>query len=349
MAAKKTQKLQDKNSANSEARWQTIFENMKETVMTVNRKCVILSINHVLQGFTLEDVLGQSLFNFVTPDKADYIKSNVERMLKTSVSFEVEDYIQGRDGSDVWYYSVYNPVVGKDGKINEFIIIARDITLMKRVEHNVLNAIIEGQEEERRRVSGELHDGLGQNISAIRMGMLQLQTEVKLLNSANAEKTFANIQRLIGKASDEVKSISRNLAPPSLTDFGLKVVIKDYCLQMSRIYKLKTLVNVKGMEQRLNAGLETAVYRIVQELLNNVIKHAKASEVSISIENMATHLMLVVLDNGKGYNTALRSKGLGLHNINTRVKIHKGEVFVLSKKGKGTLVRVEIPIREGKL
>ena len=258
-------------TANSEARWLSVFENMKDMVMIVDKRYLIQSINRIEHGFSKEQVIGQSIFNFITPDKTDFIKQNIQKLFKTGASFEVENLLHGADGKEAWYYGVYSPIIGANGKIDEFMIITRDVTTIKRAEQIVLNALIEGQEAERKRVSGELHDGLGQNLGALSLNLMHLESDLKKLKSAKAEKTFVNIRHLIGKAGAEVKSITHNLAPPGLEELGLAKAIKDCCRHASVDFGVKINFTTSKFNGILDPSLELSIYRMVQELINNSI------------------------------------------------------------------------------
>jgi len=344
ISAERKSPVQKPDIADADGRWRSIFENMKDTVMTVSRDCKILSCNHYQQGYTEKDVLGNSVFNFVTPAKLDYIKSGIKKLLASGHSFEVEDSIIGPDGSVAWYYSIYSPIKSKSGVINEFMIITRNTTLTKLAENMVLTAMFDGQEAERKRVSGELHDGLGQNIAAIRFNLLQLEEKHRQLNDGKMDKIINNIHHLIVKASDEVRAISRNLAPPRLEEFGLETAVRDFCEEVSSARSVKVSFKATNLSQRLLPALETTVYRITQELVNNVIKHASTDKCLVAIERKGKKLLLTVSDKGKGFNTLKPSKGLGLQNIQSRVKIHAGKVHLISHAGRGTRVIIEFPL-----
>ncbi|HLP53276.1 MAG TPA: PAS domain-containing sensor histidine kinase [Chitinophagales bacterium] len=329
--------------ADSEGRWRSIFENMRDTIMTVNRKAVILSINHVQQGFTKEQVIGSSVYNFVPPDRVPFFKKSIAQLIKTGKPFEVEDYIQGPDGTIAWYYSVYSPILDSAGYVREFMIITRNITTMKKAEHSLLTAMFDGQEAERKRVSRELHDGLGQNISAIRLYLLQLEEQCRKMHNGVVSKVVADMHNLVLKASDEVRAISLNLAPPRLEEFGLIAALEDFCRQVNYTHGLKVKFTPAKLPGRLSPALEMSVYRITQELLTNVIKHAKATRCAVKLAKGDGHVLLIVSDNGKGYNTARRNKGLGLQNIQARVNVHKGYVVVKSVRAKGTTATIGLP------
>ncbi len=327
----------------SESRWLALFEHMKETVMTLNRKSEILSINHVQQGFTRQDVIGKSVYYFVSPDKQAYLKKQLAGLLRNGNSFDFDDRIEGPDGSIAWYYSVYSPIFDDNGKVREYMIITHNITPMKEAQQKMLTAMFEGQEAERKRVSAELHDGLGQNISAIQLSLQQLRDDCKDISNKKLDKTFAFINDMVKKASDEVRAISRNLAPPRLEEFGLTAAIEDFCNQVNSTGKMRVSFECKGLDTRPGHNLEINIYRITQELVNNAGKHSAAKNCRVHLSTTNNAYLLKVSDNGKGFNTTRKTQGLGLQNVSARAKVHKGKVEITSLKGKGTTVLVTIP------
>lgn len=343
--AKKTKATVAANlAANSEGRWISAFENMKDVVMIVDKNLLIQSINRVELGYTKEQVIGVPLMYFIESSKKEFVESRVKELFKTGNSFDIETYIKGPDGKDSWYYGVYSPIFNAKGKVEEFMIITRNITTSKQADKIVLNALIEGQEEERKRVSGELHDGLGQNLSALNLNLMHLEEDLKKLNSAKAEKTFVNIRHLLYKAGSEVKSISHNLAPPMLEKLGLEKALKNFCEDAVFNFNVQVDFASQNLNERLDMELELAVYRIVQELINNSVKYSGAKKINVNIGREDHTLKVLVSDKGKGFDTKKHSNGIGLQNISTRAKLFKGEAFINSKPGKGTEVKVVIPL-----
>lgn len=331
-------------SSTSDGLWRSIFEHMKETVMTVNRRSEIVSINHVQLGYSKEDVIGKNIYMFTSQDKHAVLKKQVAHLLRTGNSFDFEDSINGPDGSTAWFYSVYSPIFDNKGNVCEYMIITHNITHMKDAQHKLLTAMIDGQEAERRRVSAELHDGLGQYISAIQLSLQKLEDECRLLSNEKLKQSYNTITILVSKASDEVSAIARNLAPPRIEEFGLIAAIEDFCEQVKATGRLVLSFKHKGIHTRPVHSLEINLYRITQELVNNVVKHAKATRCSVQLTVTGKQVMLKVTDNGKGFNTARKTTGLGLQSIRARVNVHKGTVQFMSARGKGTTVEVTIPV-----
>ncbi len=203
-------------------------------------------------------------------------------------------------------------------------------TILKEQESVKLRSLIEGQEKERNRLGRELHDGLGGMLTAARLQLEQLSDESNL---GFAKDHYTNLQNLIAKAGKEMRDISHDLAPEGLDKLGLAESIRQFCHRISNPTTQVTC-EIFGEPFSLGSVEDVSVYRIVQELLNNVMKHAAASEAFVSLSFSVLVLTLVVEDNGKGFETATNGKGLS--NIASRVAFLQGEMDVISKPSQGT-------------
>lgn len=204
--------------------------------------------------------------------------------------------------------------------------------------------IIEAEEKERKRIAANLHDGVGQLFSAVRMNLSSLMERVTLTNAnekALAEKTLA----MVDESCREVRSIAHQMMPNILLKTGLASAIKDFVNKIDSQH-LKINMEAYGLEERLDNNVEIVLYRVVQECVNNVIKHAHASRLDINLTREDRDISVTVEDNGIGFNTANKMKfeGIGLKNIITRVKYLKGSVDISSDQNKGTLVAIYIPL-----
>ena len=144
----------------------------------------------------------------------------------------------------------------------------------------------------------------------------------------------------------ELRRVAHNMMPEMLTKFGLDEALKDYCNSVNATKLLAVKYQSMGMDSRLDNTTEIIIYRIVQELLNNILKHAAASEAFVQLIRDNSRLNIVVEDNGKGFDTALleNNKGAGWANIRSRVEYLKGRLDIHSEPGKGTLVNIEFNI-----
>ncbi len=216
-------------------------------------------------------------------------------------------------------------------------------TLEKEKKLLSMSSLLEGQENERIRIAKDLHDGLGGLLTTVKAHFGKIQMEIDKIENLDIYQT-AN--QMIDKAHDEVRRISHNLMPADLRAGGLPVAIRQLVHELKTIHEMKTEFELVGFaHERISEKVEISVYRITQELITNIIKYAKAENVFIQISKFENEIQIVVEDDGLGfdYESALRSNGLGLKSISSRVEQFKGSIDVVSMKDKGTSVTANIP------
>jgi signal transduction histidine kinase len=209
-----------------------------------------------------------------------------------------------------------------------------------------LQSMINGQETERTRIAKDLHDGLGGLFSTVKMYFSTLQhNNPQLGNDELFQKGYA----IIDTASVEVRRIAHNMMPEVLLKLGLVNALKDLCDSITAGKLLSVSLEVHGMNGRFNATTEIMLFRIIQELLNNIIKHARATEVIIQCVRDQSRLSVIVEDNGRGFNTAEAEAGphAGMATVKNRVDYLKGHITVDSQKNVGTTVMMDFLINEG--
>jgi two-component system NarL family sensor kinase len=205
-------------------------------------------------------------------------------------------------------------------------------------------AVLNAEENERKRISGELHDGLGQMFSAVKMNLSALAEDVDFKN-ANGKNMFDKTLDLVDESCKEVRSISHQMAPNVLLKSGLTAAVRDFISKIDA-RKLKINLETFGLQERLDQNIETVLYRVIQETVNNVIKHAGANSLDIQLTKDLDGINAMIEDNGKGFDATQIEKfeGIGLKNIKTRVEYLKGSVDFSSTPGAGTLVAIYIPL-----
>ena len=208
-------------------------------------------------------------------------------------------------------------------------------------------SIIEAQENERRRISRELHDGLGQLLSAAKLNFGM----VDFVNNNNKEKTaeiVKQVDSIISKAIVEARRIAHDLRPTTLDDFGLIPALRILCQEFSKITGIKVKFQVSPSLERIDAKVEIAIYRIIQESFNNISKYAEATEVYLDLYRKEKCVFVRVKDNGKGFDTESVTKskkaggGFGLMNMKERAELIGGKVEIISSPGQGTELLLEI-------
>jgi two-component system, NarL family, sensor kinase len=207
-----------------------------------------------------------------------------------------------------------------------------------------VDSMLKGQEDERSRLAKDLHDGLGGLLSGVKFSLIKMKDNLIITPDTGA--VLERSLDMIDTSIKELRRVAYNMMPEMLTRFGLDEVLKDYCNTINATQLVSVKYHSHGMETRLDKSTEIIIYRIIQELLNNILKHASASEAFVNLVRERDRLSVVVEDNGRGYDTTLpgNNKGSGWTNIRARVGYLKGQVDVHSAAGKGTLVNMEFKI-----
>jgi signal transduction histidine kinase len=208
-------------------------------------------------------------------------------------------------------------------------------------------AVIDAQENERRRISRELHDGLGQLLSAAKLniGMIEFAQNQ---NKEKATDIIKQIDSIISKAIVEARRIAHDLRPTTLDDFGLIPALRILCQEFSKLTGIKVKFQVSQLLERINPKVEIAIYRIIQESFNNIGKYAEASEVTLDLFRKEQNVYVRVKDNGKGFDidgatkSKLPGRGFGLLNMKERTELVGGKIEILSSAGQGTEILLEI-------
>jgi signal transduction histidine kinase len=211
-------------------------------------------------------------------------------------------------------------------------------------QEEATKAVIEAEEGERQRIAKDLHDGVGQMMSAVKMNLSAYESNAQFKNEEE-KQSFENIISLVDESCKEVRSVSHNMMPNALLKNSLASAIREFIDKLDQ-NKLQVHLYTEGLEERLDSNIETVLYRVIQECVNNVIKHADANTLDISVIREVNEITATIEDNGKGFdtNTEEISDGIGLKNIRTRVEYLKGTVDFDSSPGKGTLVALHVPV-----
>ncbi len=203
-----------------------------------------------------------------------------------------------------------------------------------------LDAVITATEEERKRISKDLHDGIGQKLTALKLGLLSLKPKVA---EGELQNEIAEISEEFTKSAEEVRQISHQMMPRALMEDGLVKAIEDLLQSTFRFTKMQYNFDYHGVDKRYPERLEVSLYRIVQELLNNALKHSEASKIQVQLMELNQKLILIVEDDGKGMKPS-SSAGHGFHNIKSRLDFINGAVNYEPGPETGTLATVTIPL-----
>ncbi len=203
-------------------------------------------------------------------------------------------------------------------------------------------AVMKGEEQERTRLAKDLHDGLGGMLSGIKYSFQTMKGN--LIMTPDNQQAFERSMDMLDSSIKEMRRVAHNMMPEALVKFGLDTAMKDFCDDINRSGALRVVYQSLGMDQlQVEQTTAIAVYRIVQELLNNTMKHAAANTAIVQLSRTDTGINITVEDDGKGFDPVILSqgKGIGWSNIQSRVEYLKGKMDVRSTPGNGTSVNIE--------
>ena len=297
------------------------------------------------------ELMGQdptSLFN----SKSTYPKgeSNEADLESYAAYLRSLTEMKSAEGNLIPVYVTCTILKNHSGQQTGMVIVSHDLTQEKaheekleRVRKERLIAINEAEENERIRIAKDLHDGLGQILTGISYSLQNL----KPANQEESE-TLDKIHTLIATAIQEAKNIAHDLTPVILKDFGLVAAIDNLVNKTNQLEKTKVLFNSYNFKTRIDNRLEKALYRICQESLHNIMKHAKAESATIELFRKPHQIVLVIEDNGKGFDAEKlydsdEKSGIGLISMRERANVFDGIFTIDSKSGRGTEIMIEIP------
>jgi signal transduction histidine kinase len=212
-----------------------------------------------------------------------------------------------------------------------------------KTERRVINAIINTEENEKKRFAKDLHDGLGPLLSTVKMSLSALVDKIK---DPHGQEILKNTNHVVNEAISTIKEVSNNLSPHVLSNFGLSSAINAFTNKINQTKVLEIDFKSNMENQRLENDKEVVIYRAVCELINNSILHSGAARIEIELNKHEKFITLQFYDNGRGFDTSLLgredNKGMGISNIETRVKSIEGVFILESTPGKGTSALIKV-------
>jgi signal transduction histidine kinase len=271
-------------------------------------------------------------------------------------SWEDEYRFKKADGNYAYVHDRGHIIYNESKQAVRMIGATRDITVRKSIEIQLLeserklarerltrqkeliDAVLTAHESERLGIGKELHDNINQILGATLQYIALAKTDEE-----NKDMFLEKSSGFISTVIEEIRKISKTLIIPGKV-LDLVDSIKNLLDDLKVIHPIKIEFHVEGIkEECLDAKLQLNIFRIVQEQLNNVLKHAKATQASISLTRHANEIILLISDNGEGFDTLKDKKGVGLINITNRAELYHGKVMIVSKPGKGVQLKVVLP------
>ncbi len=338
----------------AEEKYRGIFENAIEGIFQSSPDGRFISANPALARMFGYDSAEELINDRKDIERQHYVdpkrRGIFQRLIRDKGvvhDFELQAY--KKDGSKIWTSENVRAVCDENGALLWYEGIVEDITQRKHVEAErveLLRRLVRAQEDEQRRISRELHDQLGQSLAALLLGLKSLKDSGQ---SEPAKEAIQRLQDITNRIADEMHSLIRELRPTALDDLGLPTALSNYIDEWSQRSNIAIDFHSNGMlNQRLESQLESTIYRIVQESLNNVVKHAKARNVSIILKKQGNRISVIVEDDGVGFDveallkTPAKNRRFGLLGMQERVALVGGSLHIESTTGAGTTVLVHI-------
>jgi PAS domain S-box-containing protein len=338
----------------SEERYRELFENARDAIYVHDLEGNYISINHAaeeLSGYSRDEIVGHNFSEFVAREHIKKVRERFCAKLAHNGETTYEVDVIAKDGRRV-PVEVSSRAIYENGVMIGVQGTARDITERKQAQDALQmfsHQLIEAQEEERRRIARELHDQIGQVLTAVKMN---LHTVQRVCNAAEATAYIRDNIDAVDEALRLVRDLSVDLRPPLLDDLGLVTALRWYVDRYAKRTGIVAEVDVelRDPNERFSRELETACFRIAQEALTNVVRHARATHVTVRLGKRNTLLVLSVKDDGIGFNPdalrrrARRAATLGLLGMQERAHAAGGVLEIDSQTSKGTEVRLELPL-----
>lgn len=339
----------------SEERYRELFENSKDAVYVHDMTGVYVSINRAaekLSGYRRDEIIGRHFSKFMTPEYARQVQRQLQKKLETGAETTYEIEVITKKGKHV-PVEISSRLIFEHGLPVGVQGCVRDISERKKAQEaarNYSRRVIEAQEAERRRISRELHDQVGQILTAVKMNLHALQ------HTCSERETLSSIAdnlKVIDEAVDQVRDLSVDLRPLLLDDLGLVVALRWYLDRQTKNCGV-TAKFVSGSldeDDRFSSELETACFRIVQEGVTNIVRHARASRISVRLERVLSDLILLITDDGAGFDARLLRSGtagsatLGLRGMEERAQAVGGTITIDSAPALGTEICARLPIK----
>jgi len=295
----------------------------------------------------------------------DWMDDLIDR-LADGISWQgVIRYASAR-GKEQWADVVIVPAYNEQAEVEEWIVLGSDITKQKHAEQNMREKsraeiekkinqqkfrsvlILEGQEEERKRLAMDIHDGIGQMLTSLRF---QIESIDPLKNPESMRHKLTEIQELIGQVIKEVRRVTFNLKPTVLGDYGLSSGLNVFVREIGKLSDVELVYTMNGDSTlRLPQKVENNIFRIIQEAINNAIKYSEATKIEVILQQLESEVVIEVVDNGNGFDEELveaRSvnieSGRGFFNMYERTEYINGKLDIRSAPGSGTTVKLSVP------
>jgi PAS domain S-box-containing protein len=328
----------------SEQTLRAVFNTIPESILVIDGSGAILHANEMaiqrLGAGSSNQFIGANVFDILPPDTADGRRQKVAELLQSRQPAYFEDSRLGR----YMFNSIY-PILDANGEVEKIAIYALDITDHKLAEeqmHQLASQLITIQEDEHLNIARDLHDEIGQAMAVLGFNLNALLAEVPPEQTSLQERIQDCIQ-ILDTTTEHLRQIAHQLRPPALDTLPLSQSLRGLCLSFNRQTQLKINFSAEEKIPSVPNTFVLSFYRLAQEGLTNVVKHAKASSVWVSLDYDQGLVSLQVEDDGQGFNPQITPPGIGLQGLRERFQMLRGSLDIESVPGKGTRLDGYLP------
>jgi beta-phosphoglucomutase len=329
----------------SESTLRSLLENLPDIVIVIDRGSRIQFVNHGQLTYNQESVCGTAAFGFVTPE----FQPIAERTLETAFATGLPQSLDLQDIFGSWWLCRLAPL-GQENVVNRVMAICSNVTEQRlategvKKEQELLRRLLDTHEKERQLVAYEIHDGFAQQLAGA-LFRLQAFRETCSRDPTEAWKGFDSGMQLISCAIDETRRLISGLRPPVLDQFGVVEAVQNLVYEHNRAGGTEIAFDQEMSDERFLPALENAVFRIVQESLNNAIRYSRSDRIRVSLTKRDHRICIDVRDWGVGFDpNAVEQQRFGLQGIRERVRLLGGRMAIESAPGEGTRIAVQLPL-----
>jgi len=310
-----------------------------------------------IYGYEKKELIGMQSLDLVHPEDRPMIEAMRENRLKgEKVPSEYEIRGLKKNGDTIWVMRSFSLINYKDGPAISGIV--SDLTKRRKAEDALResgkelrilsNQLLSTEEKERKRIARELHDGIGQALSAIKFSVENSLGQLRKVSDLSELESLEALIPLTQKTIEEVRRIVKDLRPSILDDLGILATINWFCREFQKVYtRVRIEAEIDVQENMIPSSHKTVIYRILQEALNNVAKHSRADLIHLSLIEQDKRIIMSIQDNGVGFDVSKTismkpsRRGFGLASMRERAGLSGADFDIKSEDGKGTVIRVE--------
>lgn len=325
----------------------SIFDSVSDMVFVLDKEGRIENINTSVTRhlkYDVESLREKPISHLLERSQPGWF-SSIIRGIKASATSGYETVFKSRDKTSI-------PVLvsatffssGPYNRKKRVLITARDISDQKQAQNMVLKAIIETEEKERVRFAKDIHDSIGQQLSAIKF---YIGTSADTVADPKQKAILLKANAALVDVQADMRNICFNIMPKSLEMFGLIKAVEELCSKNELLNKMKINIRQSRNFPKLPVHQGFALFRIIQEFINNALKHSKADILRIEFAVKNKDALITLTDNGVGFDMKkISNPGMGLNNVQSRIRPYNGEVNIISRPGKGTRYKISIPVEK---